>query len=91
MFLRKLVTIVNDGLPIEAAAGQEASCCVAGASRRVRTPKNRPPMRFGSMCGPPGLKQDDIEHELLELGVASIVRKPADTEDILRHIPDASA
>ena len=38
-----------------------------------------------------GLKQDDIEHELLELGVASIVRKPADTEDILRHIHDARA
>ncbi len=38
-----------------------------------------------------GLKQDEIEHEPLELGVASIVRKPADTEDILRHIHDARA
>jgi DNA-binding response OmpR family regulator len=38
-----------------------------------------------------GLKQDEVERELLELGVASIVRKPADTEDILRHIHDARA
>jgi DNA-binding NarL/FixJ family response regulator len=38
-----------------------------------------------------GLEQDEIEHELLELGVKSIVRKPADTEDILRHIHDARA
>ena len=36
-----------------------------------------------------GLKQDEVERELLELGVVSIVRKPADPEDILRHIHDA--
>ena len=35
------------------------------------------------------LKQEEVEQELLELGVAAILRKPADAEEILRHVHDA--
>jgi DNA-binding response OmpR family regulator len=38
-----------------------------------------------------GLRQEGIGEQLLDLGAASVVRKPADTEDILRHIHDARA